>query len=97
VRKTDDVLRYGGDEFVIVFDSIPTDVFEKTLERIRRSMDVLEVDGHSEIRVSVSIGGAYGLGKANELFKVADNMMYQAKAARNQVSIYYQNPETYDI
>ena len=29
VRKTDAVIRYGGDEFVIIFNSIPTDIFEK--------------------------------------------------------------------
>ena len=35
MRKTDAVVRYGGDEFVIVFYNIPADVFEKKLEKIR--------------------------------------------------------------
>ena len=32
VRKTDAVIRYGGDEFVLLFFSIPADIFKKKLE-----------------------------------------------------------------
>ena len=56
VRKTDSVIRYGGDEFVIIFYSIPADVFEKKLEIIRRSVDMLVVEDHPEIHISVSVG-----------------------------------------
>lgn len=89
VRKTDSVIRYGGDEFVIIFYSIPADVFEKKLEIIRRSVNMLVVEDHPEIHISVSIGGAYGMGKTKELFKVADDMMYQAKITKNQVNICF--------
>lgn len=87
VRKTDVVIRYGGDEFVIIFFSIPQEIFEKNLERIRHSVDSLIIDGHPELHMSVSIGGAYGSGTANKLFKVADNMMYQSKKQKNQVNL----------
>ena len=89
VRKTDVVIRYGGDEFVIIFFSIPQEIFEKKLERIRHSVDSLIIDGHPELHMSVSIGGAYGSGTAKKLFKVADNMMYQSKKAKNQVTISF--------
>ena len=89
VRKTDSVIRYGGDEFVIIFYSIPADVFEKKLEIIRRSVDMLVVEDHPEIHISVSVGGAYGMGKTKELFKMADDMMYQAKITKNQVNICF--------
>ena len=89
VRKTDVVIRYGGDEFVIIFFSIPADIFEKKLERIRHSVDSLIIDGHPELHMSVSIGGAYGSGTAEKLFKVADTMMYQSKKAKNQVTISF--------
>lgn len=79
VRKTDAVIRYGGDEFVIIFFGIPQEIFEKKLERIKHSVDGLIIDGHPELHMSVSIGGAYGSGTAKKLFKVADNMMYQSK------------------
>ena len=89
VRKTDAVIRYGGDEFVIIFFSIPADIFEKKLERIRYSIDSLIIDDHPELHMSVSIGGAYGIGTTKKLFKVADNMMYQSKNTKNQVTICF--------
>ena len=89
VRKTDAVIRYGGDEFIIIFYSIPADIFEKKLERIRRSVYDLIIDDHPGLHMSVSIGGAYGTGTTKELFKAADNMMYQSKVTKNQVTICF--------
>ena len=89
VRKTDAVIRYGGDEFVIIFFNIPQDIFGKKLERIRHSVDSLIIDDRPELHMSVSIGGAYGIGTIKKLFKAADNMVYQSKKAKNQVTIYY--------
>lgn len=91
VRKTEAVIRYGGDEFVIIFFSIPADIFEKKLERIRHTVDCLTIDEHPELHMSVSVGGAYGLGNTKELFKAADNMMYQSKKVKNQVTICFLN------
>ena len=91
VRKTDAVIRYGGDEFVIIFFSIPADIFEKKLERIRRSVDILIIDDRPELHMSVSIGGVYGIGTTKELFKAADNMMYQSKKVKNKVTICFFN------
>ena len=89
VRKTDAVIRYGGDEFVIIFFNIPQDIFGKKLERIRHSVDSLIINNRPELHMSVSIGGAYGIGTIQKLFKAADNMMYQSKKAKNQVTICY--------
>ena len=89
VRKTDAVIRYGGDEFVIIFFCIPANIFEKKLERIRYSVDSLIIDGHTELHMTVSIGGVYGTGTAKGLFKAADSMMYQSKNTKNKVTICY--------
>ena len=51
VRKTDAVIRYGGDEFIIIFYSIPADIFEKKLERIRRSVYDLINDDHHVLHI----------------------------------------------
>ena len=75
VRKTDAVIRYGGDEFVIIFFNIPPDIFGKKLERIRYSVDSLIIDDRPELHMSVSIGGVYGTGTTKKLFKIADNMI----------------------
>lgn len=86
VRKTDAVIRYGGDEFVVIFYNIPTGIFEKKLESIRRVIDSLVVEEHPEIHMTVSIGGVYGLGEVKKLFRIADRMMYQAKKTKNSVA-----------
>ena len=89
VRKTDAVIRYGGDEFVIIFFSIPADIFKKKLERIRYSVSILIIDTHPELRISVSVGGVYGKDTTKRLFKVADNMMYQSKKDKNKVTLCF--------
>lgn len=89
VRKTDNVIRYGGDEFVIVFYSMPKDILKVKLDGVRRSVETLVLDSYPDLHMSVSIGGAYGIEKTTELFKAADNMMYQSKIAKNQVTICF--------
>ncbi len=97
VRKTDAVIRYGGDEFVIVFYNIPANVFTQKLENIRCSVDHLTIDEHPQIHLSVSIGGAYGTGETKKLFNTADRMMYQAKITKNRVVIHNLNKKADDI
>ena len=84
VRKTDAVIRYGGDEFVIIFHRLPGDVFRKKLEEIRAAVDRLTIAEHPGLHVSVSLGGAYVVGKTTELFETADRLMYQAKKSKNK-------------
>ena len=79
VRKTDAVIRYGGDEFVIIFSVYLKRYLKKNWRGSGYSVNGLIIDGHPELHMSVSIGGAYGSGTAKKLFKVADNMMYQSK------------------
>ena len=84
MRKTDAVIRYGGEEFVIIFHRLPGDVFRKKLEEIRAAVDRLTIAEHPGLHVSVSLGGAYGVGKTTELFETADRLMYQAKKSKNK-------------
>lgn len=89
VRRNDHVIRYGSDEFLIVFDSMSKNTFALRLEEIRQSFDVLTVDGYPQMKVSVSIGGVYGTGKPEEMFKMGDDMLNQSKYAKRQVTICF--------
>ncbi len=89
VRKTDAVIRYGGDEFAVIFYQIPKKAFEKKLERMRYLVEILSVNEYPKIHMSISVGGAYGTKRAKELFKIADRMMYQSKLTKNQVNICF--------
>ena len=97
VRRSDAVIRYGGDEFAVIFYNIPAKVFEKKLERMRCLVESLVVKEHPQIHMSVSVGGAYGTGRAKELFKMADSMMYQSKIAKNQVNIWLMDKKEENI
>lgn len=97
VRKTDAVIRYGGDEFAVIFYQIPEEVFETKLERMRYLVEALSVNEYPEIHMSISVGGAYGTKRATELFKIADRMMYQSKLTKNQVNICFPDKKTESV
>ena len=86
IRKTDKLIRYGGDEFLLVVPGIPEAVFFKTLQNICDSVNGLQLKGYGGIRVSVSIGGVMCRGEATEeAVSRADGMMYRAKSRKNAV------------
>ena len=91
VRGTDAVVRYGGDEFAVIFYDMPSSVFERKLEIIRNHVNTLVLEDHPEIQISISVGGAYGRGQVKEIFKIADKMMYQSKSKKNQVTVCFLN------
>lgn len=91
VREVDTVIRYGGDEYVVVLVDADFDAAMHVAERIRSSTEketFLEDEG-SNIRITVSIGLAtYPVHTRDkiELIKIADKAMYSAKnASRNAV------------
>jgi diguanylate cyclase (GGDEF)-like protein len=93
-RETDLVARWGGEEFTIIFPDTTQAQAAKILERIRLMVEQLEVPEVSdEARVTVSIGLVSNQSAmssdAQQLLKLADRMLYQAKkGGRNRLSIY---------
>ncbi|MCI1934525.1 MAG: GGDEF domain-containing protein [Atopobiaceae bacterium] len=85
VRPTDIVARYGGDEFIVVFPSIPTETFTKRLEDMRTAVENLRFKVHPEVHITISCGGIHSLGTAPALIPAADKLLYQAKQKRNVV------------
>ncbi|MGI6028101.1 MAG: GGDEF domain-containing protein [Candidatus Heteroscillospira sp.] len=85
VRRTDTVVRYGGDEFVIVFSNVPEDVFAEKQNAIREKVKSTRLESCPEAVLSVSIGGAYGPGPAERLLAEADRRMYEAKTEKNRI------------
>lgn len=86
VRECDTVARIGGDEFVILLESMQTAADADTVaDKICQVLgDPLRLDGHSlSIRPSIGIGlyPEHGL-EEQSLFKHADDAMYRAKRAR---------------
>lgn len=91
VRDVDTVIRYGGDEYVIILVDADYDVAFKVAERIRQGIEhtpFLAEEG-LDIRLTASIGVAtYPIHARDkkELLKIADRAMYSAKdISRNVV------------
>jgi len=88
-RNSDVVGRYGGEEFLIIFDAAPLDVARELAERIRlRVMADPFVEQATELAVTVSLGVAQARDDddVDSLTARADRAMYTAKrAGRNRV------------
>ncbi len=87
MRSSDNIYRYGGDEFVILVDGMNHDAALSVAERLRRA-----VETHSaaeKLPVTISIGVAtcpYDGANLSSLFSSADTRLYDAKfAGRNRV------------
>lgn len=83
VRKTDKVVRFGGDEFLLLIPDINVDNFTKKLKEIQEEVHAARVPGYSQLKLSVSIGGVLSTGeKLGEAVLRADKFMYRAKQRR---------------
>ena len=87
IRSSDILIRYGGDEFLLFFPSIPSDIFASRLEEIRRRVESITVPGFPNFKPTVSIGGVYGAHPLADAIHRADLKMYDAKHERNHVSV----------
>jgi diguanylate cyclase (GGDEF)-like protein len=110
VRVSDIAVRWGGDEFLLIFPDTPGDGVVSIIKRISDSMDRLSV-GISlgkgevvEIKPRISIGCAWGYpgpdAKWENFVTFADTLLYKAKAIARRshkssvVSVSKQVPET---
>jgi len=88
-RYHDVVARLGGEEFAVVAPNMDTDMLIKLAERIRKAIASLSVTtGNVRLRVTTSVGIAIWDGKENaeQFYRRADRMLYEAKRlGRNRV------------
>ncbi len=90
VRASDLVIRYGGEEFLILLQDIDPDHLEKVAEKIRKAVEEhhFQLPG-GVLRKTISIGAALMPDDGDTLWQVikfADVALYKAKeAGRNRV------------
>ena len=88
VSEDDVVLRYGGDEFMMVFFDITREVLEKSLAGMRAELGRITLEESPEIRITMSFGCAFGTELVNNLIGTADKALYESKKKRDTITIF---------
>lgn len=94
-RETDVVVRYGGEEFVIILPNTSEEEAITLAGRILQSVQetVITINGTENVRITVSGGVAsfpQNASTAKGLLNAADSAMYAAKTAGRNTVVCYQ-------
>ena len=93
IRKCDSLIRFGGDEFLLILANMPEKTLKKKLEKIRDQVHAAVIHECPHLRVSVSIGGvAQGEHETmDSAVRRADRLLYHAKTTKNEVVVESDN------
>lgn len=90
VRSLDYVIRWGGEEFVVIAANIKAEHLQKTAEKLRILVENSSIFHDSDIiNVTISIGATCCINddNADSIVQRADNLMYKSKQkGKNRIS-----------
>ncbi|MCI6536713.1 MAG: diguanylate cyclase [Lachnospiraceae bacterium] len=86
IRTTDALIRYGGDEFLLVIPNISQKMFEQKLNEILYHIRLVQIPESKNLYLSVSIGAVMAREQVvEEVMPKADKLMYEAKQTKNTI------------
>lgn len=88
IRRTDKLIRYGGNEFLLIMPNVSSSTFAEKLRTIQERIHEADFPEFPGLKISASIGGAmlYN-GSIEEVVSRADKLMYYAKSYKNTVAM----------
>lgn len=90
LRSIDKLVRYGGDEFLVVMPGVRKEGFETALHAIMKHVQNCEIAGYAAVKMSVSIGAAMCEdGNVEEAVSRADRLLYRAKKKKDDLVTDY--------
>ena len=88
IRNSDILIRYGGDEFLLVFPEIPEPVFNRRLQEITSAVSNATLPDYPKMQLSVSVGGVYKMTPLSDAVYRADALMYKAKTEKRRMMLH---------
>lgn len=86
IRKTDKLIRYGGDEFLLILSDMVRGTLRGKLLQIQKAIENATIPNCPRLKLTASIGGVISEdGKIDEAIAKADQLMYKAKDHKAQV------------
>ena len=86
IRSTDMLVRYGGDELLLILPDISAEAFVRKLKDINKRLFAAHLPEFEKLHVSASIGGVMAAGiPISDALPIADKRMYLAKRRKNTV------------
>ena len=86
IRKTDKLIRYGGDEFLLILSDMVRSTLRGKLLQIQEAIENATIPNCPRLKLTASIGGVISEdGKIDEAIAKADQLMYKAKDHKAQV------------
>lgn len=86
IRKTDKLIRYGGDEFLLILSDMVRGTLRGKLLQIQEAIENATIPNYSRLKLTASIGGVISEdGQIDEAIAKADQLMYKAKDHKAQV------------
>lgn len=86
IRKTDKLIRYGGDEFLLILSDMVRGTLRGKLLQIQEAIENATIPNCPRLKLTASIGGVISEdGKIDEAIAKADQLMYKAKNHKAQV------------
>lgn len=85
ISGKDKLVRYGGDEFVLLFIGMTKEEFEPALAKIVKAVEETRIDSIPQAKLSITVGGVADVNDMENAIAEADRLMYKGKSENEHI------------